>query len=413
MTKTAHAASTAPTYTGPIFDGDTHVLECADAFSRYLPRQFRKDWGYHWKTGDDGEYALYVGHRKIEVSAGYYTEDGRVPPPGQLHEWLRAMKEGKENVDMRVPPTPDQVSRDLRMDKLDEFGVDGCIMFCGNMVATLSYLDEVEPAKAVLHAYNRWLAEDWGFAHRNRIFGVPILSLADPEAAVKEAEWVAKLGARAIIMPMGPVNGKSPAHPEFDPFWSVLNEAGIGVTYHVSEAIYMKDHMAVWGEKVQQSRQRQTAFIWMHGYGERPVIETLSSFVFHNFFARFPRIKMMSAENGCEWVPGMLVKMDKCRGMAMNGYWPMGQLKERPSEIFLKNIYVVAYPEDDIETVIGQTGSADFLVMGSDYPHAEGVPTPRDFVTEACRGLTPEQTRKVMHTNGWNFVNGVTNRGTR
>ena len=109
----------------------------------------------------------------------------------------------------------------------------------------------------------------------------------------------------------------------------------------------------------------------------------------------------------------MLVKMDKCRGMAKNGHWPMGQLKERPSEIFLKNVYVVAYPEDDIRTVIDQSGSGDFLVMGSDYPHAEGVPVPRDFVNEACRGLTGDEVRKVMHTNGWNFIHGVTNPGTR
>jgi predicted TIM-barrel fold metal-dependent hydrolase len=408
-----HRATAVPVYDGPIFDGDTHVVECADAWSRYMPREIEKDWGYHWKTGDDGEFALYVGHRKIEVSAGYYTEDGRCPPPGKLHEWLRAQKEGKENVDLRVPMTPDQHSRELRLKKLDEFGVDGCVMFCGHMVATLSYLDEVKPATQILHAYNQWLNEDWGFAHQGRIFGVPIITLVDLEWAVQEAKWAAKNGARSIIMPMGPFNGKPPAHPDFDPFWQVINDAKISVTYHVSEAIYMKDHMAVWGEPVQQSRQRQTAFVWMHGYSERPVIETLSSFIFYNFFERFPNVKLLSAENGCEWVPNILVKMDKCRGMAKNGYWPMGQLKERPSEIFLKNVYVVAYPEDNIKGVIDQTGSSHFLVMGSDYPHAEGVPAPRDFVTEACKGLTAAQTEAVMHRNGWNFITGVTNPGTR
>ena len=38
--------------------------------------------------------------------------------------------------------------------------------------------------------------------------------------------------------------------------------------------------------------------------------------------------------------------------------------------------------------------------MGSDYPHAEGVPTPREFVGEACDGLTQEQIRAVMYENG-------------
>lgn len=399
---------TADVYTGPIFDADTHVLETTDcvAFNHYMPEKYRRDWGFSMRSTPEGNLCLYVGERKVEISEGYYTADGRVPPPGKLHEWLRAMKEGKENVDMRVPPSADMFDRDQRLKKLDEFNVDGCVMFIGNMVAALSYLDEVEPANAVFHAYNQWLDEKWGLSHQDRIFSTPILNLFDLDAAIEEAEWIIERGAKVAVMPMGPVNGKSPADPYFDPFWARLNEAGVRVTYHVSEADYMKTHMSIWGEPTQRSRQKQSAFVWMHGYGERPVIETLSSFIFYNFFERFPNMKLMSAENGCEWVPNMLVKMDKVRGMAKNGFWPCGQLKERPSNIFKRHVYVVAYPEDDIKSVVEQTGSADFLLMGSDYPHAEGVPEPKDFANEACRELTPEQTRGVMHDNGWRFING-------
>ena len=178
----------APTYDGPIFDGDTHLYETPDAFSRYLPEKFKKDWSYQWKVGDDGEYALYVGRQKVEISAGYYSEDGRVPPPGKLHEWLRAQKEGKENVDMRVPMTPDMVSREARLAKMDEFGVEGCFLYCGNMVATISYLNEPKAAAAVMHAYNRWMLDDWGFNYQDRIYSAPLVSLDDLDAACTEAE---------------------------------------------------------------------------------------------------------------------------------------------------------------------------------------------------------------------------------
>jgi predicted TIM-barrel fold metal-dependent hydrolase len=126
--------------------------------------------------------------------------------------------------------------------------------------------------------------------------------------------------------------------------------------------------------------------------------------VFYNFFARFPNIKLCSAENGAEWVPSMLVKMDKCRGMAKNGYWPCGQLKQRPSQIFKENVFVVAYPEDDIETIVALTGSSEYLLMGSDYPHAEGVPEPKDFAAEALTGLSAEHARKIMYENGRRFL---------
>ena len=305
---------------------------------------------------------------------------------------------------MRVPMTPDMVARDPRLAKMDEFGVDQCLLYCGHMVATISYLDEPKAAAAVMHAYNRWMLDDWGFTYRDRIYSAPLVSLDDLDAACTEARWAIDNGARLFLMPMGPSGGKPPAHPDFDRFWAILNEAHCRVVYHVSEAIYMKDHMAVWGEPVQQSRQRQTAFVWMHGYSERPVVETISSLIFWNFFARFPNLRVLSAENGAEWVPATLVKMDKCRGMAKNGHWPGGQLKERPSNIFKRHVSVVAYPEDDLKGIIGAVGSHDFLIMGSDYPHAEGVPAPRDFADEACVPLTDEQTRGVMHDNGRRFL---------
>jgi predicted TIM-barrel fold metal-dependent hydrolase len=308
-------------------------------------------------------------------------------------------------VDMRVPMTPDMTHLAPRVKKMDEFGVEACFLYCGNMVASISYLDQIEPAKAVLHAYNRWMLDEWKFNFEDRVYSCPLVTLEDLDWACQEAEWAIKNGTRMFLMPMGPYNNKAPADPAYDRFWSILNEAHCRVVYHVSEAIYMKSHMAVWGEPMQQSRLKQSAFVWMHGYSERPVIETLSSFVFYNFFARFPNVKLLSAENGAEWVPATLVKMDKVRGMSRLGYWPCGQLKERPSAIFRRHIGVVAYPEDDLKNIIEQCdGDARFLIMGSDYPHSEGVPEPRDFLKEACAGLTEQQTRQVMYQNGKDFI---------
>ena len=392
------------TYQGKIYDADTHFYEVDDAFSRYLPEKFKKDWSFTSRITADGNRCMYVGDRKVEISEGYTSAAGHVPPPGKLHEWLRAMKEGKDNVDMRVPPTPDMFNRDARLKKMDEFGVEACTMYVGEMVACISYLNEPVAANAVLHAYNQWMLDDWGFNYKDRIYSTPVVTLDDLDAAVAEAKWLIANGVRVILMPMGPFNGKAPAHPDHDRFWAIVNEAGLRVVFHVSEAIYMKGHMAVWGEPVQQSRIKQTAFVWMHGYSERPVIETLSSFIFWNFFERFPRVKLLSAENGAEWVPAMLTKMDKCRSIAKNGFWPGGQLKERPSRVFTRHVGVVAYPEDDIKGIVDQVGNADWIMMGSDYPHAEGVEQPRQFAEESCKGLDPADVSKIMYENGMRFM---------
>jgi predicted TIM-barrel fold metal-dependent hydrolase len=397
-------ASRKEVYSGPIFDADTHVWETPDAFTKYFPADLKDDWGIAAKHGPDGQFAYYVGPRKVEISADHLDENGKVPAPGKLHEWLRAMKEGKADIDLKIEKTPDMLSPAERVKKLDAWNVRSSLIYVGDMVALLSYLDQEEPAYRIINAYNRWMLDAWRFDYEGRIISAPVMSLVNVEKACSEVKWAVANGAKAILMQMGPVNGKAPAHPDHDPFWSIVNEAGLRVIYHVGEAIYMKDHMAVWGEPMQQSRIRQTAFVWMHGYSERPVVETISSFIFWNFFERFPNIKILSAENGSEWVPSMLVKMDKCRGIAKNGYWPGGQLKERPSTIFKRHIGVVAYPEDNLKLIIEQTGSADWLLMGSDYPHAEGTETPRHFANEACRDLSHEQTRKIMYENGMRFM---------
>ena len=37
---------------------------------------------------------------------------------------------------------------------------------------------------ASISAFNRWLEEDWGFDYEQRILAAPMLSLADPDAAL-------------------------------------------------------------------------------------------------------------------------------------------------------------------------------------------------------------------------------------
>ena len=404
MSAQIKATETSPVYSGPIFDADTHFWETDEAWTKYLPQDAAERYGVTFKTGSDGDFAMYVGPRKVEISADHLFEDGRVPAPGKLHEWLRAMKEGKAEIDMHVPKSADMMEPEARVKLLDAWDVRSSILFVGNMITAISFLDDPRYAYPVLNAYNGWMYDQWKYNYNDRIFSCPIMTLDHVEEACKALKDVVAKGAKLILMPMGPYNGKAPAHPDHDPFWAIANEAGIRVVFHVSEAIYLKDHMALWGEGMQQSRIRQSAFVWMHGYSERPVIETLSSFIFWNFFERFPNVRLLSAENGAEWVPAMLTKMDKCRGIAKNGYWPAGQLKDRPSNIFARHVSVVAYPEDDLKSIIDQVGNADWVLMGSDYPHAEGVEEPRLFAEEACKDLSATDVRKVMYENGMRFM---------
>jgi predicted TIM-barrel fold metal-dependent hydrolase len=98
--------------------------------------------------------------------------------------------------------------------------------------------------------------------------------------------------------------------------------------------------------------------------------------------------------------------MDKSRGMGRNGVWLGGQLSERPSSIFKKHVRVVPYPEDDTVAMVDRLGSAETLLMGSDWPHAEGLREPADFFGKV-EGLGENNRRLFLRENGLKLVNGL------
>ena len=372
---------------------------------RYLPEQYHSDWLVTNRVCDDGKSRFFIGERVVNNSEGGGTADGKVVAPAKLKQWLRAMASGEDLE--RVDPAPDGWSRAERLKTLDAFGVDGSILFVGSfvglfgMMCVLAEEKGAEGANALLHAYNRYMLDEWSFNYQDQIYSTPVLALWDPEWAIREASWLIENGCRVVVMPMGPAHGKAPADKAYDPFWAILNDAGVVVTFHISEANFMHPLIRAFGEEPMQWRRTgQSALQWMFAFSELPVMMTLASFVFHNFFERFPNIRMGSVENGAAWLPNFLSQMDKMRSWARLGPWPGGPLKQRPSTIFKQHCFVVAFPEENVKAIVEQVGTADCILMGSDYPHPEGIPTPREFADEALGGLGAADIRKIMHDNG-------------
>jgi predicted TIM-barrel fold metal-dependent hydrolase len=404
-TTLAEKTKEAPVYDGPIFDADSHIQERNfDFMAQYTPRKFHEDWLVQSRYDEEGEYSLFLGQHKVDNTE---IADGVVFPPGKLKEWLKAIATG-EQIDVRIPIEDNMYKRDARIAKLDEFGVEACLCFVGLIISTFGWLHVFgkekgyEGANAVLHAYNRWLVEEWGLAYRDRLYTTPILSLWDLDWAVKEAKWLIGNGARVVTLPTGPgMDNRPPADSYYDPLWNILNEAGVLISYHVGDASFLHGLVRQWGEEpLQNRRSGQSAWQWMFTFSEVPIMMTMSSFIYANFFERFPKLRMVSVENGAEWVPRFVHKMDKMRGMARAGYWSHGQMKERPSAVWNRHCFAVAYPEDNVKKLVDELGCADSILMGSDYPHPEGVARPRDFVKEALTGLGDDQIADIMYRNG-------------
>jgi predicted TIM-barrel fold metal-dependent hydrolase len=201
------------------------------------------------------------------------------------------------------------------------------------------------------------------------------------------------------MLPTGPANGRSPADPYYDPVWARLDEAGVVVTFHIMPHWYFRAFSPAWGEDPDPGSWHMSAWQWMNAYGERPIVDTISSVLFLNLFGRFPRLNVLIAEHGAGWVPHTLKQLDKARGLGRNGPWKGGALTERPSAIFRRHVRVTPYPEDDVPRLLDELGGDDsILVFGSDYPHPEGVAEAADFVAPLA-GLPDDVRRRIMRGN--------------
>jgi predicted TIM-barrel fold metal-dependent hydrolase len=282
---------------------------------------------------------------------------------------------------------------------MDSQGVESAIMYPGGIgLLAEAYVRGVDALYTNLHAYNRWNDETWGFDYQHRIYAPAVLSLRDRDRAVEELDFVLSRGARFILLHAGPAYGRSPGDPYFDPFWARMNEAKATLAFHIGEFWYNEAVSPAWGLDPQPVILQMSAWQWQHTYGVRPVEEAVSALIFDNLFGRFPNIHVVVSEYGAEWVPLFVRHMDKCRGMGRRGPWIGGGLTERPSAIFQRHVRVTPYPEDDVVKIVQELGHCDSIVMGSDYPHAEGFAEPARFA-DLLTALSADEQRKILRDN--------------
>jgi len=381
-------------YEGPVFDADNHYYEALDAFTRHLDPRLGPRC-VQWCDIDGRKYQVVGGRVSRVVNNPTFDP---IAKAGAMHDYFRGNPDGRNPLEFladREPIRPEYRDRDARITVLEEQGLEGCWMFptLGMLYEEL-LLHDVEALGLTFTAFNRWLDEDWGFAYRDKIFAAPYLTLADQDWAIRELEWAIDRGARMIVMrPAAQFtrNGpRTPAHPEFDPFWSRVQEAGLTVVVHAGDSGYTANGYAPDGFSASFGSGNAGPSIKML-HMERAIYDFLASLVFDRFFTRFPGIRVASVENGSEFLPDLFRKLQS-QHRRIPGFFP-----EDPIETFRRNVWINPFWEDDPYEIAELMG-ADRVIFGSDWPHIEGMPQPLDYAVEvkeldvAAQGL-------VLHDN--------------
>lgn len=375
------------------FDADNHYYEALDAFTRHLDPKL--GWRcVQWSEIDGRRYHVIGGQVSRAVVNPTFDP---IAKAGAMHDYFRGNPDSKSPLEFlrdREPIRPEYRDRDVRLKVMDEQGIEKVWLFptLGILYEELLKHDP-EAVALTFTAFNRWLEDDWGCNFNDRIYAAPYLSLCDVDWAIRELEWALERDARVVVMrPAAPttVTGqRSPADPEFDPFWARVNEAGITVVIHAGDSGYSsqgyaKDGFAATFEGAGKPSIKMLAI-------ERAAFDFLLSVTFDKLFERFPNVRLASVENGSEFLPDLFRKLTSTN-RKMPGYF-----RDDPADAFREHVWINPFWEDDVYEIVELMGD-DRVIFGSDWPHIEGMPEPLDYVAE-LKELEDDSRRRVLRDN--------------
>lgn len=376
------------------FDADNHYYEATDAFIRHVDRRMRSRC-MRWAE-IDGKQRLLVGGRLNRFIPNPTFDP--VAKPGALIDYFRG-RTSIENLHAAFgeldPVSPAYRDPAARVEVMDRQGLDGAFLFPTLGVGMESSLaGDPEALLAAFRGFNRWLLDDWTYDYRGRLFAAPYLTLADVEWAVEELEFVLAHGARLINMRPGPVLGRtgnrSFGHPDHDPFWARVDEAGITVAFHAGDAGY-GFLLEQWGVDPEFQAFRIPPLFQLLTMS--PISDTVASFLADGLFHRFPRLRLATIENGAEWVKPLFGKLSKTYRMRSQMF------PEDPRDTFRRHVWVSPFYEDDLAELARLIG-VERIVFGSDWPHAEGLADPLSYVEDLdAAGFSQDDVDRVMYAN--------------
>jgi predicted TIM-barrel fold metal-dependent hydrolase len=250
-------------------------------------------------------------------------------------------------------------------------------------------------ARALNRAIGDWCRAD------KRLVAVGVVPLDDPGQALKEVDAAIAAGCGAIWVPAAPAGERSPGHPDLDPVWRRMSEAGVPFMLHVGAAA---SNLQAAYHKNGHPRPKD----WLGGGENLRAKDFFAlSFAPQNFlcalaldgvFERHPNLRGGVIELGAGWVPDMLRRLD--------GAWKgwrktdpvVGSLQVPPSEYIRRAVRFTPFATENAGTIIREGGPELFL-FSSDYPHPEGTKNPIERFEATFDGLDEDTKDRFYRRN--------------
>src|SRR5258707_1110293 len=302
-------------------------------------------------------------------------------------------------------------SAEQRVKEQDEDGLDAEVLSRAMVAGRVFWrnISHDDPYKAVIRAYNDWLAEEECAVVPARLFGMGVRQITNAEDAIAEMEHCKKLGLKGIQL--GRLRqGQGYPTPEERRFWAAAVDLDMPVTVHVlfnrtgpranqPTFKYPKE------DPVIMQRLRRPFLEWLCNFGLPPSV-SIAQLVLGGVFERYPQLKIFFAETRLGWVPFWLEHMDlwykRHVGWAEEqlGFKP---LKRLPSEYVRDHVYFsVQYERVAVEE--RHHVGVDRIMFATDFPHIENEwPNSKPLVEEIYANVPEADKRKIWADNAVNY----------
>ena len=263
---------------------------------------------------------------------------------------------------------------------MDRDGIDAQVIYGPPL--PMQFKDR-ELQRSCLGAYNSWMAEFCGEAPQ-RLVGVAILPMNDPDEAVAELERVAKLGLRGALF--GVFDACKPVFDEaWEPLWAAAADSGVVLSFHLSGGVR--------NARFDARRGQIAALV---SALPMQLDEPLCEIIFCGALDAHPKLRLILAEAGLGWVPYLLGRMDhEYEKLFKNTV----KLSAKPSELFRQHVWV-SFEEDDVGLKLIPEIGEDNVVWASDYPHPDSTwPNSRKYVEQHMNSLSPAVIKKITCDN--------------
>jgi len=353
----------------PVISADSHIQEPPELYSEWLDVKFR-DRAPRRETIDGKTYMIVDGKKPRRIDLA----DERANEDDQDREF-RSDPTGGRDVDRRLS----DMARD---------GVVGEVIY-PNSSLSLYLSPDAGYQYAVARAYNDWLIQNFS-ANTHQFAPVGIVPVIDIPTAVAEVQRVAKLGYRAIKVPLTVAN-RPYNLPDYEPLWAAIEETGLVLSLHAfadSEDYYPED----WGEE--EGVGGALIFMAMSmARGQYPVAELIAS----GALQRHPDLKFVIVECGAGWLAWLLHVLDEQADK--KHMWIRPRLEMKPSEFFRRQ-GGITFTDDPVALRCLDLIGAETLLWGSDYPHDEGsFPHSQAVITRTFADIGEADKRKIVFDN--------------